>query len=308
MFTRMLRLKIGILLTSSSLALLASPALAQDDPEASSSVALTATIFATFSASPTLNPTDPDLFGGTNSVVETGLVDELGVSESFREIYEGTGESGTSLFEFEFDGYASLAEGGTWEVDLLAVDQNNASATRWTVSGVAYSYRWLELSGPTDASGNYVVGFTTSLGAFTAANTQPPGFTSIWRANGETVLTAEPLDSAFRVLNLSAFATLTEGCASLAAPPCFGHARLLSASGQVTVPGTNPRLRIAHSVSASGRSVEIHTAGASLEMDLPDGVVATAYQPVPEPSASLAIGTALVTLGAARASRRRTVA
>jgi len=80
-------------------------------------------------ASPTLDLSNPDLFGGGNSLVSTGLLEESASGESFREIYEGVGESGTSLFEPDYHGLASLDD-DSLRVEILAVDHNNASASR----------------------------------------------------------------------------------------------------------------------------------------------------------------------------------
>ena len=169
----------------------------------------------------------------------------------------------------------------------------------------ASSYEWIEFAGPTDPSGNYVVTLTTNLGSFSAENTQPPGFTFIWKANAGTSLVAEPLEQGYASLQIGAFAFLKEECPTMAQPPCFGTSRLTSATGDVSVPGSNPVLRLSHSVSLSGRSIDASVSGASLDISLPPGVTFSRYQQVPEPSA-LQLG--LVALGVsgvcARMARR----
>ena len=68
-------------------------------------------------------------------------------------------------------------------------------------------------------------------------------------------------------------------------PPCFGTSPLTSATGDVTVPGSNPVLRLSHSVSLNGRSLDASVSGASMGISLPPGVTFSRYQQVPEPSA-----------------------
>jgi len=80
-------------------------------------------------ASPTLDLSNPDLFGAGNRLVSTGLLEESASGESFRGIYGGIGESGTSLFEADYHGFASLDD-DSLRVEILAVDHNNASASR----------------------------------------------------------------------------------------------------------------------------------------------------------------------------------
>ena len=254
--------------------------------EPSHGVLISAGVSADFEASPTLYPLRPDLHGGSNSLVNTGWVENLAVGEFFHEIYEGMGESGTSRFEVEFSGLARLASEGGLSIDLLGFDQNNASASWWTTTSGAGYYQWLEFSGPTNIDGNYVITFTTNLGFFSAENKQPPGFTYIWRAGATTSLVAEPLDTNFPRRTLSTAANVKEACPSLSLPPCQFESRVTSATGSVTVPGSNPVLRVAHSLGVGGRSMEASASG-SLSMDLPPGVFYTAYQPIPEPSLML---------------------
>ena len=265
---------------ATSIVLAAAPSRAEPD----AAVSLSATIFADFEASPTLDRTRPDLFGGSNVIFATGNVEENAADGFFHEIYQGVGESGTSLFDAAYSGDASIVS-GMYSVDVFGQDQNNASASWWTIGGIASSYEWIEFAGPTDPSGNYVVTLTTNLGSFSAQNTQPPGFTYIWKANAQTSLVADPLEQGYASLQIGAFAFLKEDCPTMTQPPCFGTSRLTSATGDVTVPGSNPVLRLSHSVSLSGRSIDASVSRASMRISLPPGVRFSRYQQVPEPSA-----------------------
>ncbi len=273
--------------------------------EPSYGVSVSASLFADFEASPTLNPGHPEVSGGNNVLMSADWLEQSTLSESFHEIYEGRGESGTSHFEVECDGYAGLTNGGQLNVDVQGYDQNNATASGWSVTGSAAYYQWLELSGPTDASGNYVITFTTNLGSFTAQNKQPPGFTYIWRANAGTFLVAEPLDTNFAALNLGTGVQLKEDCPTLAGPACWQIPRTTSSTGEVTVPGSNPVLVLSHSLSVTLRSAQANTGGASLSMQLPAGVLVTSYQPVPEPSLPLSQCGALLGLLALKRIRSK---
>jgi hypothetical protein len=290
------------LMVSGVFSIVLAAATAHAEPDAA--VRLSATIFADFEASPTLVPTRPDLFGGSNVIFATGDLEENTVSDSFHEIYQGVGESGTSLFDADYGGSASIVS-GMYSVDLFAQDQNNATASFWTMGGSASSYEWIEFAGPTDPSGNYVVTLTTNLGSFSAQNTQPPGFTFIWKANAGTTLIADPLEQGYAPLQIGAFAFLKEDCPTLAQPPCFGTSRLTTATGDVTVPGSNPVLRLSHAVSLSGRSIDADVSGASMEVSLPPGVTFSRHQQVPEPSVFHSGLVALAVLGIRARSRRR---
>jgi len=283
--------RVGVLL---ALFVVVWPCVASADP--SYGVSLSASLWADFEASPTLHLSRPDISGGTNVLLTTGDLEQTNVGDYFHEIYVGSGESGTSSFEVEFDGFANLNGTGDLDIDLLAVDHNNATASYWTAIGSASYFEWLEFSGPTDPDGNYVISFTTRLGTFLGGNTQPEGYTNIWRATANATLLADPLEDGFPTLALAAFATLTKGCESLGSPPCFGHSRLLIAEGEVTVPGSNPVLLFSHTLYVTARSADVRMSGTSLSIDLPTGVTATAYQPLPEPAIALLQFTALAAL------------
>ena len=277
------------------------PRIALAEPD--SAVFVSASVYATFSASPTLHLSRPDIGdGGNNSLFATGSLEQVSVFESFREIYQGVGESGTSLFEVDMDGSAHLGSKNLG-LDILVFDQNNASASHWSVTGRAGHYQWLRLSGPTDASGNYVISFTTQLGSVSAENRQPLGFTAIWKANISTQLYAEPHHLDFPVLSLSAFVEFKEACPTLADPPCQFIPRLLVNSGEVTVPGSDPVLRVSHQLTVLGKSTRAQVPAASMDMTLPPGVSFTIFQPVPEPAGTALGLAALLTLAGLR--RRR---
>jgi hypothetical protein len=264
-------------------------------------VAVSSNLTVDFEASPTIDTNLPDLIGGgSNPQVLTGWLEQASVQESFHEIYQGVGESGTSLFEIDYYGFASFNSGGL-SVDISGHDKNNASAAYWTASGSAGYYEWMEFSGPTDASGNYVISFTAHLGPVSASNMQPAGFTYLWRVNVGTHTLAEPLAPGFSTLDLYTAGYLKELCPTLSGPTCDFIPRYTSATGEVTVPGSNPVLLLTHSLSVRVRSAEADASGASLSMHMPAGVAVTAYQPIPEPSrALLQSGTLLSLLVLAR--------
>lgn len=268
--------------------------------EPDSAVSVSATAYATFGAVPTLNPSRPDIHDGTsNLLVDTGDREQSSVSETFHEIYQGVGESGTSLFEVDFRGSSNLST-KTLDVDMLAFDQKNASASHWTATGVAGHHQWLRFSGPTDPSGNYVISFTTRLGSVTGENRQPGGLTAIWKANLSTQLYAEPDELGFRVLSLATRVEFKQDCPSLADPPCWSIARYFEASGDVTVPGWNPVLRVSHHLWVRATSARANAPAASMEMNLPAGVGFTIFQPVPEPGGGVLGLSALLVLAALR--------